>query len=161
MLDSFSFFHQLGPAAESVFKSIRSGFDERVEMIDNANEFMQSIVSQKDIQDWERSKHTFKVEGGELTLTVSQIMELYTLSKREQARDQLLLGGIRSAGFESLGDKLRTLVVNSLMETNLGMPYVYLIFIALTSRFTEQIKRRRKVSFVERIAENNLEKIGR
>ncbi len=73
----------------------------------------------------------------------------------------LLLGGIRSAGFESFGDKLRTLVVNSLMETNLGIPYVYLIFIALTSRFTEQIKRRRKVSFVERIAENNLEKIGR
>lgn len=95
MLDSFSFFHQLGPAAETVFKSIRSGFDERVEMIDNASEFIQSIVSQKDIQDWERSKHTFKVEGGELTLTVSQIMELYNLSKREQARDHLLLGGIR------------------------------------------------------------------
>ena len=95
MLDSFSFFHQLGPVAETVFKSIRSGFDERVEMIDNASEFMQSIVSQKDIQDWERSKHTFKVEGGELTLTVSQIMELYNLSKREQARDHLLLGGIR------------------------------------------------------------------
>ena len=95
MLDSFSFFHQLGPAAETVFKSIRSGFDERVEMIDNANEFMQSIVSQKEIQDWEHSKQTFKVEGGELTLTVSQIMELYNLSKREQARDHLLLGGIR------------------------------------------------------------------
>lgn len=95
MLDSFSFFHQLGPAAETVFKSIRSGFDERVEMIDNANEFMQSIVSQKEIQDWEHSKQTFKVEGGELTLTVSQMMELYNLSKREQARDHLLLGGIR------------------------------------------------------------------
>lgn len=95
MLDSFSFFHQLGPAAETVFKSIRSGFDERVEMIDNANEFMRSIVSQKEIQDWEHSKQTFKVEGGELTLTVSQIMELYNLSKREQARDHLLLGGIR------------------------------------------------------------------
>jgi hypothetical protein len=95
MLDSFSFFHQLGPAAETVFKSIRSGFDERVEMIDNTNEFMRSIVSQKEIQDWEHSKQTFKVEGGELTLTVSQMMELYNLSKREQARDHLLLGGIR------------------------------------------------------------------
>lgn len=95
MLDSFSFFHQLGPAAETVFKSIRSGFDERVEMIDNANEFMRSIVSQKEIQDWEHSKQTFKVDGGELTLTVSQMMELYNLSKREQARDHLLLGGIR------------------------------------------------------------------
>lgn len=107
MLDSFSFFHQLGPAAETVFKSIRSGFDERVEMIDNASEFMKSIVSQKDIQDWERSKHTFKVEGGELTLTVSQIMELYNLSKREQARDHLLLGGIRPLDTSSQEAKAR------------------------------------------------------
>ena len=107
MLDSFSFFHQLGPAAETVFKSIRSGFDERVEMIDNASEFMQSIVSQKEIQDWEHSKHTFKVEGGELTLTVSQIMELYNLSKREQARDHLLLGGIRPLDTSSQEAKAR------------------------------------------------------
>jgi len=107
MLDSFSFFHQLGPAAETVFKSIRSGFDERVEMIDNANEFMQSIVSQKEIQDWEHSKQTFKVEGGELTLTVSQIMELYNLSKREQARDHLLLGGIRPLDTSSQEAKAR------------------------------------------------------
>ena len=107
MLDSFSFFHQLGSTAETVFKSIRSGFDERVEMIDNASEFMQSIVSQKDIQDWERSKHTFKVEGGELTLTVSQIMELYNLSKREQARDHLLLGGIRPLDTSSQEAKAR------------------------------------------------------
>ena len=40
----------------------------------------------------------------------------------------LLLGGIRSAGFASFSEKLRTLVVNSLLETNLGMPYVYCIF---------------------------------
>ncbi len=31
----------------------------------------------------------------------------------------LLLGGIRSAGFASFGEKLRTLTVNSLLETNL------------------------------------------
>ncbi len=55
----------------------------------------------------------------------------------------LLLGGIRSAGF-SLADSLRTLVINSLLETNLGMPYVYAIFILLTGRFTEQLSRREK-----------------
>ena len=38
----------------------------------------------------------------------------------------LLLGGIRSAGFATTGEKLLTLTVNSLLETNLGMPYVYL-----------------------------------
>lgn len=95
MLNSFSFFHQLGPAAETVFKSIRSGKDEQINMLAESNKFMEATVSQKEIQDWEHSKHTFKVEGGELTLTVSQVMELYNLSKREQARDHLLLGGIR------------------------------------------------------------------
>lgn len=95
MLNSFSFFHQLGPAAETVFKSIRSGKNEQINMLAESNKFMVATVSQKEIQDWEHSKQTFKVEGGELTLTVSQMMELYNLSKREQARDHLLLGGIR------------------------------------------------------------------
>ncbi len=68
----------------------------------------------------------------------------------------LLLGGIRSAGFASVTDKLHTLLVNSLLETNLGMPYVYVLYILYSSRFTEQLGRRKSpVSFTERILENN------
>ena len=66
----------------------------------------------------------------------------------------LLFGGIRSAGLSS-SDALRTLVVNSLLETNLGLPYTYLIFIAVTSRFSEDFSRRcPSLSFRERITEN-------
>ncbi len=72
----------------------------------------------------------------------------------------LLLGGIRSAGFLSVGDKLQTLITNSLLETNLGMPYVYCIFVAYSARFTEQLHRRpEKLKFTERIAENNHERV--
>lgn len=72
----------------------------------------------------------------------------------------LLIGGIRSAGFATLADKLRPLIVNSLLETNLGMPYIYLIFLAYTRRFTEQMKRRRTpITLTERIRENNAEKV--
>ena len=72
----------------------------------------------------------------------------------------LLLGGIRSAGFATLGEKLRPLIVNSLLETNLGMPYIYLIFIAYTSRMTEQMRHRdEKLSLIDRIRENNAERI--
>ena len=68
----------------------------------------------------------------------------------------LLLGGIRSAGFATAGEKLHTLVVNSLLETNLGMPYVYGLYIAYSRRFTEQLGRRAApLTFTERIAENN------
>lgn len=34
-------------------------------------------------------------------------------------------------------DKMRTLMINLLLETNLGMPYVYMIFIVYSCRFTE------------------------
>ena len=72
----------------------------------------------------------------------------------------LLIGGIRSAGFATLADKLRPLIVNSLLETNLGMPYIYLIFLAYTRRFTGQMKRRRTpITLTGRIRENNAEKV--
>ncbi len=55
----------------------------------------------------------------------------------------LLLGGIRPAGFEGIAEKLRPLVINSLPETNLGMPYIYLTYLAYSSsRFTEDMRRR-------------------
>lgn len=73
----------------------------------------------------------------------------------------LLLGGIRSAGLD-FAEKLRPLIVNSLLETNLGMPYVYLIFVALTRRFTPALARWEDVpSFRERIAENNGKRVRR
>lgn len=72
----------------------------------------------------------------------------------------LLLGGIRSAGFATTGEKLLTLTVNSLLETNLGMPYVYWIFAALTGKWIETLRLREDRSTVtERIVENNRQKV--
>ena len=72
----------------------------------------------------------------------------------------LLLGGIRSAGVDTLAEKLRPPVISSLLETNLGMPYIYLIFLAATRRLTEQMTAREaSVTMVERIAENNREHV--
>lgn len=72
----------------------------------------------------------------------------------------LLIGGIRSAGFDALSDKLAPLVINSLLETNLGMPYIYVIFLAVTARFTEQFRRRsRPLRLIERLEENNAESV--
>jgi hypothetical protein len=47
----------------------------------------------------------------------------------------LLLSGIRPAGW-------RALAVNSLVETNLGLPYLYLIHRALARRIGEDLRRR-------------------
>lgn len=46
----------------------------------------------------------------------------------------LLITGIRPSG-------IMPLIVNSLIETNLGLPYIYFIYKGVTSRFTEDLKR--------------------
>ena len=52
------------------------------------------------------------------------------------------------------------MIINSLLETNLGMPYIFVIFIAVSRRFTERLKKRgRRLGFTERIIENNAEKV--
>lgn len=72
----------------------------------------------------------------------------------------LYLGGIRSATFTSITDIIAPMIINSLLETNLGMPYIFLIFIAVSRRFTESLKRRKtKLSFMERVEENNAESV--
>ncbi|WP_343208062.1 hypothetical protein [Anaerolentibacter hominis] len=49
----------------------------------------------------------------------------------------LLITGIRPQG-------IAPLVVNSLLETNLGLPYLYFIHRAVMSRFGEDLKRRKR-----------------
>ena len=67
----------------------------------------------------------------------------------------LLIGGIRSEGFDPF-TKIMTLVTNSLVETNLGLPAIYCIYLAVTSRLDEQLKRRDgAVPFLTRLEESN------
>ncbi|MFA6861643.1 MAG: hypothetical protein WCR56_04620 [Bacilli bacterium] len=50
----------------------------------------------------------------------------------------LLVFGIRSQNYDSnLGRELMTLLQDSLVETNLGMPYIYFIHKAITSRYQD------------------------
>lgn len=72
----------------------------------------------------------------------------------------LLIGGIRSAAITDWGAKLTTLIVNSLVETNLGMPIIFPLYALITSHFTEEMKKRDiRVGFTQRIAEINSIKI--
>lgn len=71
----------------------------------------------------------------------------------------LLIGGIRSAAIESAGDKLMTLVVNSLVETNLGAVPIFCIYVLVTARFTEDLKKREKTTFTGRIREINAARV--
>ena len=72
----------------------------------------------------------------------------------------LLIGGIRSALIDSWPQKIETMVINSLLETNLGMPYIYVLYILYRTRFNEDLtKRTKKLSFLEAMEENNRLKV--
>lgn len=67
----------------------------------------------------------------------------------------LLIGGIRSDGF-GFEQKITTMIVNSLLETNLGAVPIYCIYLAITGVWNENLKKRSpKVNFTERMAEMN------
>ena len=71
----------------------------------------------------------------------------------------LFIGGIRSAGF-NLAQSVHTLIINSLLETNLGMPYIYCIYIWYSSHFTPDLKRKKcQLTFIESLKENNNTKV--
>ncbi len=71
----------------------------------------------------------------------------------------LLIGGIRSAEIVDMSQKIMTLIVNSLLETNLGAVSTFCVFVLITQRVTEDLKKRKKVSFTERIMEVNAMKV--
>lgn len=99
MLDSFRFFDRLGESAREVFTGIRKGFDRKVEKVSDALDYVQRVTKGfgKDLFRGDKAeKTTYKVSGGEISLTKAQVMELYCLSKRPQAQKHLYGGGIRT-----------------------------------------------------------------
>ena len=98
-LDSFSYFKELGSASESVLAELRKGFDKKVERLSEAEAFMQKATEKMKLPELSGKKaqlHTFKTQEGKvLQLTTAQIMELYLLNKREQARGHIYGMGIR------------------------------------------------------------------
>lgn len=111
-LDSFAFFDELGDAAYSVLQELRDGFDVKVRRVQRAVEYVQPFVEDVDVRKLSGKGakiQEFTVEDGTLRMTTAQIMELYELLKREQARGHIFGSGIRVADISR--GKLRPEVV--------------------------------------------------
>ena len=97
MVDAGHFFERLGRAAQERYQALRDGFDKQIRLISEAGKFMEDAKGDMDIArlSGRRAKtQTFAVAGGELTLTRAQMMELYVLSRRGQAKEHLYGNGI-------------------------------------------------------------------
>lgn len=107
MLDARTYFSRLGPAASTMYDSLREGLDTKIRNTKIAQDYMQELmegqeVTQKELRQWSgktAEAKTFKVRGGEIKLTPAQVMSLYVLNKRSQARGHIYNpnGGIKQA----------------------------------------------------------------
>ncbi|MBQ5587591.1 MAG: hypothetical protein IIU73_03125, partial [Selenomonadales bacterium] len=100
MLDSFSFGRMLGDGAASVIEALEKGAEKSYGKIHEGVQFVQKTLSDakvkaKDVNAWSKDKVSFTLESGkDVSLTQAQLMGLYALSKRGQARQHILADGI-------------------------------------------------------------------
>lgn len=97
MLDTESFFREMGKTVhDTIYRGLREGFDRKILHVKEAAEFMQKTVDKKKIREWgEMEPKEYTLSGGKILLTDAQIMSLYCLNRREQAKGHIYQGGIK------------------------------------------------------------------
>ena len=107
MLDPQSMFSSMGDSMKSTYDSLRFGLDQKTRLLKSAQDYMENLmkecgITSANIRKWSgrsAEAQTFHVAGGTIELTVPQIMSIYELNKRNQARSHMydLSGGIKHA----------------------------------------------------------------
>ena len=99
-------FKRFGTGGESVFEELMDAQDKLAYLADEIFKFKEKTWTDKEASEWSKDTHTIKLPSGrELTLTTSDAMSIYCLSRREQGRQHLLGGGVRVLGIEKNGKK--------------------------------------------------------
>ena len=93
MMDSFTFFERLGPTATRVFMGLRSGFDENVRLLAIAEEYSKTLFAELKLEELtgkKAKKEKLKLsDGTEVEMTKGEMMSIYVLSRRKQARGHM------------------------------------------------------------------------
>ena len=108
MLTPETYFHYLGSAGDSIFRMMRDAQDKHISIMKEVADFTHKALNGVDVNSLEKKVHTVKLGGEDVKLTTAQLMELYVLMRREQARDHILIGGILPDITEGKGLKLNT-----------------------------------------------------
>lgn len=94
MLNSLSFFWQLGEQGMSLYQELKSGRDKETVNLRQAETMFKNLlkehgVSPQQYKEWSGEKaklHEFEFGGKEFSMTTAEIMSLYELNKRRQAQ---------------------------------------------------------------------------
>lgn len=110
MLDPRSYFYRMGDSALSIYKGLRKGLNTRTEKIAEAQDYMQSQFGKiaeecgltekqlkSEMKKWtgrDAEVHKFDFDNKKLRITTAQMMGLYELKNREQAKEHIKYGGV-------------------------------------------------------------------
>ncbi len=112
MVTPGDFFELLGEGMNKLYKPLRKGFDKHVRNRQNTREMFAKTFEKyynkkkpgSKLEKIRNSKSAIRIElenGYGITMTPAQIMSLYCLNKREQARGHIYGAGIVASGIES------------------------------------------------------------
>ncbi len=94
-------FKRFGDGGESIFEGLQDGWDKLAVNSKRAIDYANSAYTTQQVRAWSRELHEIELSGKKVKMTTAQIMSLYCLSRRAQAKQHLLGGGIRIADIES------------------------------------------------------------
>ena len=110
-------FKRFGSGAMKVYEALQDGWDKFAFNTKQILDYADEAYTSKEVNEWSEEIKTFKIvipanefeladpdytpQYQEVQLTVPQIMSMYCLNKREQARGHLFQGGIRVADFKT------------------------------------------------------------
>lgn len=95
MLTPESYFHRLGKTGEELFRMLRRAQDKHITIMQEAQEYTAGVIGKTDVRKLEKEVHHFELDGKTVDMTTGQIMSLYELTKRRQAQEHIMVGGIR------------------------------------------------------------------
>lgn len=102
-------FRRFGEGGQDMFRRLADGWDRLAFNSKAIMDFAEDTYTEKEVKAWEKEKHTVALDSGEvITLSTANAMELYELSKRQQALGHLLGGGVRVANQRSTPAVLTT-----------------------------------------------------
>lgn len=104
MADTYAFGEYAGEGTREIVDMLSKAFEDKEFHVKEAIEFTQEVLKpyKKELKKWSQDEHEFTLSTtdkdgnpNKVKLTVGQMMELYLLNKREQARGHIYGGGIR------------------------------------------------------------------
>ena len=95
MADAYAWGEYAGSGAKEIVRMLSKAYNRKTNLIRQATDFTMRVLDpvRKDINKWQKTEEEFKLASGQkVKMTIADMIDLYELSKREQALGHVLSG---------------------------------------------------------------------